>query len=424
MDIVVSTIVGFFQEFMSLGATVLLPVVIAILGIFFRMKPSQAIRAGLLVGIGFQGVVLVINFLMQIMQPVFDYYSALGSGYDVAEIGFAALGGASWTAPYAVFVIPAIIIVNILLIRAKKTNVLNVDIWNFMHFLVPGALAWVLFDNALIGFLVTLALSVVDLFAAEKIAPSWADYYGLDGTACTCLGYVVYEYPMSWLINRIIDHIPGLNKIDLNLDKLASKIGILGDPAIIGLFVGLFLGLMTQQDIPGIITLMAGMAGVLVLIPRMVSIMMEGLTPIGAGASEFARKHLNADTTLYVGMDIALALGDSTCLTCTAIMIPITVGLSFLVPDMRFFPAAILAEVCYVAPMAVLASKGNVFRTLICMTVFMYLMLFFANMFAGYATLMLNACGVDFGGGLVTASHFGYNPGCLVVEFIARAMGI
>lgn len=424
MDVVISAIVGFFQEFMSLGATVLLPVVIAILGIFFRMKPSQAIRAGLLVGIGFQGVVLVINFLMQIMQPVFDYYSALGSGYDVAEIGFAALGGASWTAPYAVFVIPAIIIVNILLIQAKKTNVLNVDIWNFMHFLVPGALAWVLFDNALIGFLVTLALSVVDLFAAEKIAPSWAEYYGLDGTACTCLGYVVYEYPMSWLINKIIDHIPGLNKIDLNIDKLSSKIGILGDPAIIGLFVGLFLGLMTQQDVPGIIKLMAGMAGVLVLIPRMVSIMMGGLTPIGAGANEFAQKHLHTDSTLYVGMDIALALGDTTCLTCTAIMIPITVGLSFLVPDMRFFPAAILAEVCYVAPMAVLASKGNVFRTLICMTVFMYLMLFFANMFADYATLMLNACGIDFGGGYVTASHFGYNPGCLIVEFIARAMGI
>lgn len=55
MDVVISAIVGFFQEFMSLGATVLLPVVIAILGIFFRMKPSQAIRAGLLVGIGFQG---------------------------------------------------------------------------------------------------------------------------------------------------------------------------------------------------------------------------------------------------------------------------------------------------------------------------------------------------------------------------------
>ncbi|OFK23420.1 PTS transporter subunit IIC [Olsenella sp. HMSC062G07] len=417
-------VLGFFKEFVNLGAAVMLPVVIALLGILFRMRPSQAIRSGLLVGIGFQGIVLIITFLLSTMQPVFDFYKVLGSGYDVAEIGFAALGGASWTAPYAIFVIPAIILVNIILIRLKWTKVLNVDIWNFMHFLVPGALAWVLFDSPVIGFLVTLALSVIDLFIAEWCAPQWGEFFGLEGTACTCLGFIVYEYPLAMLINKIIDVIPGINKIDLNIEKLSSKIGILGDPAIIGLFVGLFLGVLTQQDLASILKLMAGMAAVLVLIPRMVSIMMEGLSPIGAGASEFANKHLDADSEIYVGMDIALGLGDPACITCTSIMIPITVGLSFLIPGMRFFPAAILAEVCYVSPMAVLASKGNIFRTLVIMTVFMYLMLFFANMFAPYATEMLRACGVDFGGGLVTASHFGYNPGCLIVEFIAKLLGI
>lgn len=417
----------FFQGFIDLGAVVLLPVVIAILGLFFRMNPSQAIRSGLLVGIGFQGIVLVINhLLLPTIQPALDYYSALGSGYDVVEIGFAALGGASWTTPYAVFVIPAIVIVNIVLLRLKATKVLNVDIWNFMHFLVPGALAYVLFDSALIGFLVTLALSVIDLFVAERVAPAWGTYFGLEGTACTCLGYIVYEYPMAWLINKILDAIPGINKIDFDLDRLSEKIGFFGDPAVIGLFVGLFLSLMTGQPFTGVLRMCMGMAGTLVLLPRMVSIMMEGLTPIGAGANEFAHRHLDIDddSEMYVGMDIALALGDPTCLTCTALMIPITVGLSFLVPDMRFFPAAILAEVCYVAPMAVLASKGNVFRTLVVMTVFMYLMLFFANMFAPYATQMLNACGVSFGGTMATASHFGYNPGCLIVEFIAKLLGI
>ncbi len=420
MDIVLS----FFKEFINLGAAVMLPVVITILGLFFRMKFTQAIRAGLLVGIGFQGVVLTINFLLTTIQPALDYYAAMGSGYDVAEIGFAALGGASWATPFAVFAIPSIIIVNIILLRLRVTRVLNVDIWNFMHFLVPGALAYVLFDNAIIGFLVTLALSVVTLFVAERVAPKWGEFFGLEGTACTCLGYIVYEYPMSVIINGIIDRIPGLNKIDLDLDTLSKKIGILGDPAIIGLFVGAFLGFMTQQPGTGIIVMMMGMAVVMVLLPRMVAIMMEGLTPIGAGANEFVKKHIDPDAEIFVGMDIALALGDPCCITCTAIMIPVTVGLAFLVPDMRFFPAAILAEVCYVAPMAVLASKGNVFRTLLCMTAFMYLMLFFANMFAPYGTQMLNAVGIDFGGNMVTASHFGYNPGNLIVSFIAKAMGI
>ena len=41
----------FFQGFVGLGASVLLPVVIAILGIFFGMKIGRAIKAGLLVGI-------------------------------------------------------------------------------------------------------------------------------------------------------------------------------------------------------------------------------------------------------------------------------------------------------------------------------------------------------------------------------------
>lgn len=415
---------AFFQGFVSLGAAVLLPVVITVLGLFFRMRPAQAVRSGLLVGIGFQGIVLTINFLIATIDPAISYYSAMGSGYTTVEIGFAALGGASWTSPFAVFAIPAIIVVNIILLRLKATKVLNVDIWNFMHFLVPGALAWILFDSALIGFIVTLALSVITLFAAERVANKWGSFFELEGTTCSTLGFIVYEYPFAWLINRVIDHIPGLSKIDFDLDVLSQKIGILGDPAVIGVIVGVFLGIMTQQSLSQILIMCMGMAAVMVLLPRMVSVMMEGLTPIGAGANEFAHRYLDPDSEIFVGMDIALALGDPTCITCTAIMIPITVGLAFLVPNMAFFPTAILGEVCYVAPMATLASKGNVFRTLVVMTVFMYLMLFFANMFAPYATQMLNACGIDVGGGMVTASHFGYNPGCLIVELIAKLLGI
>lgn len=91
--------------------------------------------------------------------------------------------------------------------------------------------------------MVAVALSVVTLFVAERVAPKWGEFFGLEGTACTCLGYIVYEYPLSVLINKVIDFIPGLNKIDLDLDTLSTKIGILGDPAVIGLFVGGFWAL-------------------------------------------------------------------------------------------------------------------------------------------------------------------------------------
>lgn len=414
-------VLGFFQGFINLGAAVLLPVVIAVLGKVFGMKLGHAIKSGLLVGIGFQGLVLAVNLLISSVQPVMDYYKELGTGYDALEVGFAALGAASWTVPFAIFVIPAIIVINLILVRLKITKVLNVDIWNFMHFLVPGALAYALSGSAVIGFLVAVGCGIVALFFAQWLAPRWGDFFGLEGTTCTTLAFCAWIYPVTYLLNKIIDHIPGLNKIDINVDKLGKKLGALGDPAVIGLFVGVILALLTRQDIGSVLTIGMGVAAAMVLIPRMVSIMMEGLTPMGNAANEYMHRKIGDDADIYIGMDIALGLGDPACITCSAIMIPITILLAFLVPNMRFFPLGILAEVCYLAPMCVLTSKGNIFRTLISMTIMMFITLFFANMFIPEATQMMSVTGVNFEG-MVTASHFGWNPGNLIVSLVHKLM--
>lgn len=283
------TLLSFFQGFINLGAAVMLPVVIAILGLFFGMKLGQAIKSGLFVGIGFQGLCLAVNLLTTTIQPVMDYYAQMDAGYDVLEIGFAALGGAAWTVPFAVLAIPAIVIINLILVRLKITKVLNVDIWNFMHFLVPGALAYALFGSALLGFCVTVALSVITLFFAQWAAPKWGEFYGLEGTTCTTLAFAAWVYPVSTGINWLIDHIPGLNKLDLDMDKLGSKLGVFGDPAVIGIVVGAFLGLLTRQSISSLLTICMGVAAVMVLIPRMVGIMMEGLSPIGTAANAYMK---------------------------------------------------------------------------------------------------------------------------------------
>ena len=399
-------VLKFFQGFINMGASTLLPFVIAILGIFFGMKIGRAIKAGLLVGIGFQGLVLAVNLLITSVTPAMQYYKALGSGYDTLEIGFAALGAASWTTPFAVLVIPAIIIANLILVRLKVTKVLNVDIWNFMHFLVPGALAYALTKNAVIGFIVAFACGMAVLFFGQWIAKPWQEFFGLEGTTCTCLCFVAWAYPICYLLNKIIDKIPGLNKIDVDMTKIGEKLGILGDPAVIGIFAGVFLGVLTKQSPTEIITMAMGVAAAMVLIPRMVSIMMEGLSPLGQAANEYAHRKVGEDADIYIGMDIALGLGDPACITCTAIMIPVTVLLVFLVPGMRFFPLSLLAEVCYMTPMVVLSSKGNLVRSLIGMTLMMYLTLFFANMFIPEATQMMSVTNVHFAG-TVTASHFG-----------------
>ena len=54
---------SFFKGIVDLGAAVMLPIVLIIIGLFFRMKLGQAIKSGLMVGIGFQGLCLVVNLL-------------------------------------------------------------------------------------------------------------------------------------------------------------------------------------------------------------------------------------------------------------------------------------------------------------------------------------------------------------------------
>ncbi len=59
----------FVRGFLDLGATVILPVVIFLLGLFFRQKIGAAFRSGLTIGVAFVGIFLVIDLLVKNLGP-------------------------------------------------------------------------------------------------------------------------------------------------------------------------------------------------------------------------------------------------------------------------------------------------------------------------------------------------------------------
>ena len=410
------------QTILGMGAVVILPIMIFLLGLVFRMKLGAALQAGLMIGIGFQGLLLVIDLLMKCIKPVVEYYQGMGSGFTTVDIGWAALGAASWTVPFAPVVVPLIIVANIILLKVGLTKVMNVDMWNFIHFLIPGSLAYVLFDSVILGIVVTVGLSVLALIISEKVAPYWEKVFGLEGTTCTCLSFITYMWPVAIIVNKIIDRIPGLNKMDLDLNNLQTKVGFFGNPAFIGLIVGILLGVITQQPFTTITMIGMGLASVLLLIPRMVAVMMEGLSPIGTAANEFMQKHVNKDTHIWIGMDVCLGLGHPACIVCTALCIPFTILLAFIIPNMSYFPIGLLTVVCYVTVMNVMASKGNIVRSLICCMASMFLITWGANLFANEATALINATQLKVDG-LITDGFFGFNLPVIVVCILSRILG-
>lgn len=416
------TLLDIVQGILNMGAVALLPVMICILGLVFRMKFGAALKSGLLVGIGFQGLNLVIGLLSITITPVTEYYQKMGGGFTTTDLGFATVGAASWTVPFAPIAMPLIIIANFILLRIGLTKVMNIDIWNHIHFLIPGALAYALFDSVILGLIITVALSVISLFVGQLIAPKWQEYFGLEGTTCSTFSFITFMYPLSWAINKLVDLIPGVRDVDISMDKLSKKLGLFGDTAFIGLIVGIFLGVITKQDLTTILGMGMGVSSVLILIPRMVAIMMEGLTPIGNSANTYMKKHMGEKAELWIGMDVSLGLGDPACIACTAICIPITILFAFIIPNMTYFPIPLLGIVCYTTVMCVLASKGNLLRSLLCSIISMFIITFCANLFAPEATAMMSVTGLNITG-QVTDGFFGFNIGNIIVSLIHRLLG-
>ncbi|MDQ0362452.1 PTS transporter subunit IIC [Breznakia pachnodae] len=392
------TLMNIMQTITNMGASAVLPLVIFVLGLVFRMKPGPAIKAGITVGIGFIGLSLVVGLLSSTLDPAITYYGEMGSGFTIMDIGWSAVGAASWMAPFAGLAVPIGIVLNLALVRMKLTKTLNVDIWNYMHFLVPGALVYFLFNNFFLGLAVTVLLSVAALFIGDLIAPKWQEYYGLEETTCTTIIHTGWTLPFAWLINKIIDFIPGLNKLDVSLDKLQARLGVFGEPAIIGVLVGLILGLLTSQPVEGLVAMAMGVAAVMVLLPKMVSVLMEGLSPIGIKAKEYMVKQMGDDAELNIGMDCALALGDPATVTATVISIPLTMLAALVLPGIQLFPIGILTSIIYMTTMTAMASKGNILRTIISTTVFSIVVMYLAAYVAPGATQFLQGAGVELNG--------------------------
>lgn len=121
----------------SLGPTVMMPIVILIIGLIFRLKFSQLIRSAILVGVGFAGVNITVNFFIESVGPAIqDMVSLWNLRTDIMDVGWPARAASTWALPIAAIVILVVLGLNILLLTLKWTRVVMVDFWSYNHFIL------------------------------------------------------------------------------------------------------------------------------------------------------------------------------------------------------------------------------------------------------------------------------------------------
>ena len=134
---------------------------------------------------------------------------------------------------------------------------------------------------------------------------------------------------------------------------------------LVGTVLGAVIGALAGYDIAKILQTGITLGAVLVLIPKMAALLMEGLMPISEAASEFVKKRFKNRGKIYIGLDSAVGVGHPTCLTVSLILVPLSVLLAVILPGNTVLPMADLAVLPYIFVLVVPLVNGNGFRTLI-----------------------------------------------------------
>lgn len=375
------------QSILNMGSSVVLPIIMFIVGIVFRVPLKKAIISGLTVGIGMIGINLVINLLTTSVGPAAQaMVERFGLNLTIIDAGWPTVAAGTWAQPIAAVMIPIILIVNLIMLAMNWTKTLNIDIWNYWHMSAAAATGYIVTNNFFFGIICGIIYTVFVQIIADKTAPKMQEYYGLEGVSLptgSAQGYAVLAIPIGWLIDRI----PGINKLDVKPETIQKRFGIFGEPMIMGIIIGVFLGLLGGYDIAGILQIGMTMGGVMFLMPRMVKILMEGLIPIQESAQKMLQSRYG-DREIYLGMDAALATGSPAALSTGLLMVPITLFLAVILPGNRVLPFGDLATIPFFAALVVPSRKGNILHSVLSLTVVISLALLMATDYAPTLTTM------------------------------------
>lgn len=375
------TLLSGVQYVLNLGPTVILPIMIFFIALIFRVPAKKALRSAITIGIGFVGINLVISLLSSNLGPAAQQMvERFGLNLTIIDAGWPAAAAASWASPVAAILIPICLVVNLALIFFKVTKTLDIDIWNYWHFIAAGATGYIVTGgNWWFAILCAIIYEVAVLWMADRTQPMVEEFYGLKGISLPTGSTAAFGFigiPVGWLIAKI----PGIKNIHVDPETIQKRFGIFGEPMMMGLILGIAIGILAGYDVGAVAQLGMSMGAVMFLMPRMVKILMEGLIPISESAREFMKSRFKG-RELYIGLDAALSIGHPANISTGLILVPITLFLAVIIPGNKVLPFGDLATIPFYVSFVVASRKGNILHSVLAGTVVIALALLMATDF-------------------------------------------
>jgi PTS system galactitol-specific IIC component len=377
--------------FLGLGSTVIVPIVLIIMGLIFRVGWQKAIRGGVVTGVGLAGLFLVVNLIISALQPAVQAIATrLGVAKSLVDVNWAD-AGIAWGWPGVAGLVISIIVVNIIMVVLRLTKTIWTDVWSYWHGSALAGFVWALTGSVGLGIVAGVAYLVLGSLMSDLTAKKYQEFNDMPGIGVPCGTTVqasLVAMPVVWLLDRI----PGIKDWDASPEGIRKRFGIAGEPAILGLILGIVIGIAAGYNVTQFLGLGMQVATMMVVLPRMVSIISEGLIPITMSVVQYMRERFKG-REIFVAVDCAVLLGHPTVMASSVILFPLTVLLAALLPGVQMLPIASLAVIPFWAGAVVPYTKGNVIKTVIVLLVYAIPFMYLSTLTADVHTLAFKNMG-------------------------------
>lgn len=353
----------------DLGNFIFIPLIFLILMKILGRPLSECIRSAMKVGIGFIALTMTIGLMLDKMAPAIKgIASHMGSSLNAIDVGGAATAVMGFGSSIGAIIIPLCIAINVILLTLRLTDCINVDVFNLHQNASMGAIVYAFSGNFLYGVLTAGLFHIWALIAADLGAKNNNQFFklpaGVSISHPVANTYLIFAYPFKW----IFDHIPYLRNWNVTTDTIQKHFGILGDPTVVGFIMGVLLGFIgydwssPYHTIISSLQLGMYLGAIMLLLPKMTSIMMEGLVPLSNAARKMLVKRF-PNRNITVGMDTALIIGHPSIIAAALLLIPTIVLIAMFLPGNTVMPLGDLSQFVFFIACMIPVFKGNIIHT-------------------------------------------------------------
>ena len=395
----------FFDTF---GAVIFVPVIIFIIALFLKVTPRKAFMSALSAGVGLQGFSLLVGAYGGIITPVINrMVQDVGINLPITDFGWQATSIIAYSTEIGMIFIGVAILVQIVLFLTRYTNVFQAgDLWNNYSYMAWGSLLFILHNNIWLSLSFMIFLLLVTLLTTEIVQKRWSTYYQYPSCTIASLHTTTVSL-LAIPINQFLDLL-GLYKVKSDPETIRKKLGFIGEPMTLGLFLGLIIGIVGNFNRIGtlpawgeIAVCAIGTAAVMAVFPKI-----SGIFAGSFGAlTEASKKSIKGTKgEWYLAVNDATGYGEPATLITGILLMPLSLAIAFILPGNETLPMLDLLAIPYIIQPVIAVSNGNILKSVITGLVCMALHLYFCTMTGETFTAVAALRGVDLQGAAMITS--------------------